>query len=292
MRAGDLLERCRFPDSDPLALGISGGPDSTAMALLAFAAGRDFVVYHVDHGLRPESGRESAVVRSLAEGFDVPFELRTLNLEHGPGLEARAREARYAALPTNICVGHTADDRAETVLFNILRGAGPAGSAARMNRVYRPLINLRRSETRELCTASGVQTVADPFNADTGFTRVAIRRRLMPMIEEIFDRDPVVVLNRHARLIGDALDVVVDAARAIDPTDAAVVAAVPVAVASEAMRMWLRAELNSDSNVDAASIERVLEVAGGRRVAAQIQGGHRVMRTAGRLRVETQRVNG
>jgi len=282
-----LLRRCSFPEGDSgLALGVSGGADSTAMALLAAASGASFVIWHVDHGLRPSSLQDAEVVRTLAERLGVPFELRRVAIEAGAGLEARAREARYEALPGNVCVAHTADDQAETVLFNLLRGAGPAGAAARMSRVSRPLLGLRRHETRALCAATGIETVQDPFNADADFTRVAVRERLLPLIAEIFERDPVPLLTRHARLVGEALDVVAKQACAVDPTDTAALAAVQPAVASEALRSWLRCELDTPLNVDAASIERVLAVARGLHSATEIEGGHRVARSAGRLRLE------
>ncbi len=286
-----LLRRCRFPAADstgsdaPLALGVSGGADSTAMALLAKAAGRPFVIWHVDHQLRPESAQDAAAVEALADRLGAGFELRRVDIAAGSGLEARAREARYAALPADVCVAHTADDQAETVLFNLLRGAGPSGTAARMQRVHRPLLALRRSETRALCAAMGAETLADPFNEHLGFTRVAVRERLLPLIAEIFERDPVPLLNRHARLVGEALDVVALAAEGIDPADAAALAAAKPAVASEALRRWLRDELGTALNVDSASIERVLEVARGGCTATEIEGGHRVARSAGRLRL-------
>lgn len=256
------------------------------MALLAASAGVPFVIWHVDHGLRPESSQDAEAVRALAERLGAGFQLRRADVEAGSGLEARAREARYAALPDDVCVAHTADDQAETVLFNLLRGAGPAGAAARMGRVSRPLLALRRSETRALCAAAGVEPLADPFNVVTSFTRVAVRERLMPLIAEIFDRDPVPLVNRHARLVGEALDVVAVAAADVDPTDAAALARAAPAVASEALRSWLRCELGTPFNVDSASIERVMAVARGVQRATEIEGGHRVARTAGRLRLE------
>jgi tRNA(Ile)-lysidine synthase len=256
------------------------------MALLADAAGRDVVLWHVHHGLRPEADDDAELVEKLAATLGRPFELRRVDVAPGPGLEARARAARYAALPPDVCVAHTADDRAETVLLNLFRGAGPAGVAAPFDLVHRPLLRLRRHETQALCDSAGAAVTADPMNDDESFSRVAVRNRLLPAIAELLGRDPVPLLVRHADLTADALAVVRDAAALIDPTDAAALRAAPRAVAGEAVRRWLMAETGAALAVDAASVERVLDVARGIHVATEVTGGHRVARTAGRLRVE------
>ena len=280
-----LLDRCDFPDG-PLALGVSGGADSVAMALLADAAGRELTIWHVDHGLRPSSSADAAMVESLAARLGVEFELRRVALDGGSDLEARARAARYDALPADVCVGHTADDRAETALFNLLRGAGPAGVAAPMARVNRPIIRLRRTETEGLCADAGIAPIIDTHNVDPSFTRVRIRAELLPLIADLFDRDPIPLLNRHADLLGEALAVIQDQAAELDPTDTKTLAAAPKAVASEALRIWLRAELPGGRAPDAASIDRVMRVVDGTHVATEIEGGHRVSRSQGRLSVD------
>ncbi len=277
-----LLDRCDFPDGS-LALGVSGGADSVAMALLAQTAGREITIWHVDHGLRPSSSMDADMVDALASRLGVAFELRQIAVDSGTNMEARARAVRYEALPANICVGHTADDRAETVLFNLLRGAGPAGVAAPMARVNRPILRLRRAETEAVCDDAGITPIVDEHNVDPSFTRVRVRNELLPLIADLFDRDPVPLLNRHADLVGDALAVVQEQASQLDATDAKALAAAPKAVASEALRAWLRHDLPESTSPDAASIDRVLQVAGGTHVATEIEGGHRISRSGGRL---------
>jgi len=287
-----MLKRCRFPGGDePLALGVSGGADSTAMALLAAAAGRQLVLWHIDHGLRPEASDYVEAVQLLAERLDAPLEIRAISLDAGGDLEARARRARYESLPADVCVAHTADDRAETILLNLFRGAGLAGVAAPFGRVYRPIICLRRSETVEVCRHFGVTPVADPMNLDESFTRVGVRRKLLPLLAEIFDRDPIPLLNRHADTVADALDVVAAASSEIDPTDTGSLGGAPAAVASDALRRWLREQTGDEHFVDMASIERVMAVVRGEVIAAEVVGGHRVARTAGKLRVEPARAD-
>ncbi len=281
-----VLDRCDFPASTgPVALGVSGGPDSVAMALLARALGREMVIWHVHHGLRPEADDDADLVGAFAAELGVPFELRRVAPAPGADLEARARAARYDALPDDVCVGHTADDRAETVLLNLFRGAGMAGVAARMDRVNRPILRLRRAETARICASAGVRVVDDAMNHDSSFTRVGVRGRVLPALAEVFDRDPVPLLNRHADHVADALEVVRAEAAALDPTDTAALRSAPRAVATEALRAWIATRLGSPLAVDLASIDRVMAVVDGRCVATEIVGGHRVTRTGGVLRL-------
>lgn len=287
-----LLSRCDFADNDQLSLAVSGGADSTAMALLAVQAGKSFTIWHINHNIRDSADAEAELVENFASSLGVPFECRQLNLSDGPDLEARAREARYAALPADVCVAHTADDRAETVLLNLLRGAGLAGVATPFARVRRPIIGLRRTDTRAVCEAAGVGWADDPMNDDLRFARVVVRKSLLPLAAEALGRDPVPLLNRHADLVGDALLVIQDAARTLDATDVKALRAAPRAVSSEAVRQWLMAETAANVAVDAASISRVLEVINGTAKATEVEGGYRVARSAGRLRVEPRAAGG
>lgn len=283
-----LLARCSFPaPGAAVACGLSGGPDSSALVALAGAAGLEVTAWHVDHGLRPSSRTDAEAACAIAARLGAAFELRRVDLEPGPNLEARARAARYGALPSDVLVGHTADDRAETVLFNIGRGAGLAGAAAPHAGVGRPLLGLRRFETRALCEQLGLPAVRDPMNDDPAFARVAIRNEVIPALAAALGRDPVPLLNRHAHLAAQALEVITELAAGIDPSSAAQLAAAPRAVAAEALRRWISETVGSPPS--AASIDRVLDVAAGRSVATEITGGHRVARRAGRLRIDPRR---
>src|SRR6478736_5812918 len=97
-----LLARCSFPDVAEATCAVSGGPDSLALMVLAVWAGLDVCAVHVDHGLRPGSGDESSVVDAAAERFGARFRSVTVRVEPGSNVEARARAARYAALPDDV----------------------------------------------------------------------------------------------------------------------------------------------------------------------------------------------
>ena len=126
--ADDLLARCTFPpDLGPVSCAVSGGADSLALLVLARHAGLEATAVHVDHGLRPGSAAEADVVAAAAQRLGAGFRAVQAAVEPGPNLEARARAARYAVLPSDVLTGHTADDQAETVLLNLLRGSGSTG---------------------------------------------------------------------------------------------------------------------------------------------------------------------
>jgi tRNA(Ile)-lysidine synthase len=282
----ELLGRCTFPPpGTPLDCAVSGGGDSLALLALACAAGCEVTAIHVDHGLRPGSAGEADVVEAAADRFGARFRSLRVQVALGPNLEERAREARYAALPPGVATGHTADDLAETVLLNLLRGAGLDGLAPMLrgdHRVVRPLLALRRAETAALCRGLGLEPVADPSNADPAFVRNRIRHELLPVLDAIADRDVGAVLARQAGLLRDDADLLDALAEALDPADARALAAAPVPLARRAVRRLL----GGDHPPDAAGVERVLSVARQEAVACEVVGGRRVRRSGGRLYVE------
>jgi tRNA(Ile)-lysidine synthase len=267
---------------------VSGGADSLALLVLAVDAGCRVTAVHVDHGLRAGSAAEAQVVRAAAARVGADFRSLAVLVEPGPNLEARARRARYDALPPGALVGHTADDQAETVLLNLLRGAGLDGLAG-MGPARRPIRWLRRHETHELCAAMGLAPVVDPTNDDLSFRRNRVRHEVLPLLAAVADRDLVPVLARQAELARDEAAVLDDLAQALDITDAKALAAAPPAVARRAVRAYLRAAGPGGEErypPDAAAVERVLAVARGEAVACELAGGWRVARRANRLRLE------
>ena len=280
----------------PVVVACSGGADSVALLVLATEAELAPVAVHVDHGLRADSAADVDVVRRAAESLGVPWRSVRVAVGAGPNLEARARDARYGALQvareelgaTAILVAHTADDQAETVLLNVLRGsaaAGLGGMAPRRGAIVRPLLHLRRADVRAVAAARGLEVVEDPTNADVRWRRAWIRHEVLPMLGEGSDRDLVPVLARQADLLraesdlldelGDAL--LTDANRNAPSTRVLRAAALPIT--RRALRRWLGAPPPS-----AADVERVLAVVRGECVAAELAGGRRVRRSHGRLR--------
>lgn len=285
---GTLGPRCPFPaPGTPLVCGVSGGADSLALLVLAVAAGCEVTAVHVDHGLRPGSALEAEVVAAVARRFGADFRSEQVALEAGPNLEARAREARRRVLGPDAATGHTADDQAETVLLNLLRGAGVAGLAGMRAGPHHPLLALRRAETVALCRGLGLTPVRDPSNDDRRFRRNRVRQELLPLCSAIAGRDVVPVLARQAELLGGDAELLDAVAGLIEPEDAAVVAAAPGAVGRRAIRRWLTGGAGHPPPLDA--VDRVLEVARGRRRAAEVPGGRRVARSRGRLTVSPAR---
>jgi tRNA(Ile)-lysidine synthase len=277
-----LLAKCAFDSSaTSVDCAVSGGPDSMALLVLAVAQGFQVTAWHVDHGLRPESVSEATLVRNVAEQLGAKFESRTVHVEQGSNLEARARAARFDALPTGVLTGHTADDQAETVLINLLRGSATRGLAGMQAGPSHPILQLRRSETHDLCGQLGIQLVHDSSNEDERFQRNKIRQQLMPLLDAISQRDMVPVLARQAALLRDDENLLNELALAIDPTDAQMLAAAPVALARRAVRAWLA----HPHPPDGATVERVLGVARGEATGCDIGLGRQVRRSQQQLRI-------
>jgi tRNA(Ile)-lysidine synthase len=281
----------------PVVVACSGGPDSLALLALAAEAGLDPVAVHVDHGARPGSAAEAAVVAGFAEKLGTDFAAEAVAVPPGPNFEARAREARYEALErardrlgaTAVLVGHSRDDQAETVLLNVLRGAGVSGLAgmpARRDTVVRPLLEVSRAELAAVCAALGLAPVDDPMNSAPAHRRVWLRREVIPALEAGAARDLRAVLARQAtvaRADADLLDglageLLSRAAGTGGGLEAAVLTGAPEALARRAVRLWLGAPPPS-----AAHVEAVLAVVRGRNTAAELPGGLEVRRAGGRL---------
>jgi tRNA(Ile)-lysidine synthase len=280
----------------PVMVACSGGPDSLALLALAVAVGLDPIAAHVDHGSRPGSDAVAAVVAGHAARLDVAVRTERVVVPPGPNYEARARVARYGALQrvrdeldaSVVLVGHTADDQAETVLLNVLRGSASAGLSAmpaRRERIVRPLLEIRRAETEALCAALGLEPVRDPTNEDLTLRRNWIRQEVLPALAAGAGRDLVPVLARQADILraeSDYLDSLAEAAWSADGArPARVLAAMPTVLARRAVRLWLGPPPPSLDEV-----ERVLDVARGVARATEVAGGRRVWRTRGHLHAD------
>jgi len=287
----DLLHRCRFPGALSSTPGsatqrticaVSGGADSSALLVLAVAAGFDVTAIHVDHGLRSGSAAEADLVARLADELGAGSLSLTSVVEPGPDLESRARAARHAALPEDALFGHTADDQAETVLLRLLRGTGPAGLAA-MRPDRHPLLALRRHETLGLCAHLGIEVFQDPSNDDPQFRRNRVRHELVPLIDSIAGRDVTPLLCRLAELSAHQADLIAELASIEDATDASRVAQLPPPVAAEVIRQWWSRDTGMAYPPDAAAMMRILDVAAGRAVGCEVGSGWSIRRSGGRL---------
>ena len=207
MRAADagdaltaLLERLRLSPSR-LAVGLSGGPDSLAL-LYALAGDERFrqrlVAWHVHHGLQNAADDWETLSRQHCAHLGIRCDtFRVSVTEKGGGPEAAARNARYRAFASALAAGdvlllaHHADDQAETLLLNALRGAGTRGLAAMpaarglgAGHVLRPLLGFRRAALGALLPPEAVAVASDPHNADPRFDRVYVRREVLPALAE------------------------------------------------------------------------------------------------------------
>lgn len=284
-RIDRLLARCHFPAAGAAVVAaVSGGPDSLAMLALATSAGLEVTAVHVDHGLRPGSTAEADVVLAAADRFGAGFRAETVVLEPGGDLEQRARDARRTVLGPDAMTGHTTDDQAETLLINLLRGAGVAGLAAMRPGHRHPILELRRSETVALCAELGLKPVMDPSNRDPRFVRNRIRNEVLPLLADIGQRDPAPLLARAAQRAREVSDDLAALAADIDPTDTRIAQHHPPSVYRHALRQWLTDDRGHPPS--SAELARVMAVVEHEVVACELSGGRRVCRTDGVLRIE------
>ena len=235
-----MLARFRSldPDSGPIVIAYSGGPDSLALAAVLGRLrpwlDREVVAVHVDHGLRSSSEADAVEAVALAEGLDLRCEVVRLTAEHldrhaGVGVEEAARRERYLALVRAatrldarlVAVAHHRDDQAETVLLHLLRGSGTGGAAGMAEftqrlvpwwhqdttrpthlRIWRPLLSEPRSTLAHYLQGLNLQPVLDASNADPRFRRNAIRHRALPCLDEV-SPGAAEALARFGRLAAD-----------------------------------------------------------------------------------------
>ncbi|RKH04619.1 tRNA lysidine(34) synthetase TilS [Corallococcus sp. CA053C] len=199
-------------------LAISGGADSTAL-LAGTARIRDSLRLRVevatfDHGLRAEAADEVAAVARLSARLGFACHVRSLALSPGPGVEARAREARYATLEVlrkehnldAVATGHTMNDQAETLLMRLARGTalrGARGIHAEGATLIRPLLACSRADVLAFLRAEGLDFVRDPMNADPALFRTRVRTGALPALDEAAGFSTLEHLANFARLAAE-----------------------------------------------------------------------------------------
>ncbi|MBW7931675.1 MAG: tRNA lysidine(34) synthetase TilS [Gammaproteobacteria bacterium] len=181
-----------------LCVAFSGGLDSSVMlhALAGMVPGERLRAVHVHHGLHADASDWERHCAQLCATLGVPYACCHVQVAAaGEGLEAAAREARYAALFAGLAhdelllTAHHRDDQAETLLLNLMRGSGPAGLAGiaaagsgQHPRLLRPLLALPRGELLGYALAAGLEWIEDPANADPRFDRNFLRHQLLPLL--------------------------------------------------------------------------------------------------------------
>jgi tRNA(Ile)-lysidine synthase len=191
-----------------------------ALSRHAHRFGLSLAAHGVDHGLRAEAPAELDLAQALAQQLEIPFSRERVHVPAGGNLQAQARAARRASLEraaqaagaAAIATAHHADDRAETVLMRLMRGAGPRGLAAlppRCDLWIRPLLRARRADIQAHLARHGLVFASDPSNDDPRFLRVRVRFELLPLLERL---SPQIVL--HLCALSDAL---LPEARASEP---------------------------------------------------------------------------
>lgn len=212
----------KFQPALPLAVGLSGGADSTALLLACAERWPGQVrAIHVHHGLQAAADDFAAHCQALCARLDVPLHVAHVSAGAAPGQspEDAARIARYKAFDAlaldhkaraaihSIALAHHADDQVETLLLALSRGAGLPGLAAMPSQWqragmawYRPLLGVPGSAVREWLRARGESWVEDPTNADRRFTRNRIRAELLPVLGACFPafRDTFARSSAHA----------------------------------------------------------------------------------------------
>lgn len=316
-RAVRTWVKAHLPAGAPLIVACSGGADSLALAvatrqLIGTAAdeGRHRLIgATVDHGLQAGSADRAATTAETLAGIGFPqVEVLTVTVDGPGGPEAAARRVRYRALrelaehasipgaPAAVLLAHTRDDQAETVLLGLARGSGPrsvAGMRPWRAPWGRPLLVVSRADTESACRSAGLQPWQDPHNTDPAFTRVRLRREVLPLLDEVLGGGVRPALARTALLMAQDLDALDQLAAAAAETahtgdgalSVSALRAHPAAIRARVLRRWV---LDGGAGpVDFDHLSRLDAAIAGRSGPSQVRipGGFDVVRTGDELRL-------
>ncbi|MBP7414387.1 MAG: tRNA lysidine(34) synthetase TilS [Giesbergeria sp.] len=294
-----------FAPALPLAVGLSGGADSTALLLACAQRWPGQVqAIHVHHGLQAAADTFVQHCTALCQRLRVPLLVQHVDARHAPGqspedaarivrykaFEAAARSQKAQAAIKSIALAQHADDQVETLLLALSRGAGVAGLAsmpAQWQRAgldwHRPLLQVSAAEVRAWLRARGEVWVEDPTNADERYTRNRIRARLLPVLEAVFPafRDTFARSAAHAGQAKALLQELAqqDLAAVGVPPQLAVLQALSPERQANVLRHWL---LSSHQTTPAAA--QLAELM--RQIAACTTRGHRIHIKVGRGFIE------
>jgi len=220
---GTLKREIQIEKGAKIAVAVSGGPDSLALAHalchLRESLSLQLLVVSIDHGLRPEALEEVELVRRMCLDNELAFATAQLGMKPGGNLQERARNARYETLwslvdehlgaDAFLATAHHADDRAETVLLRLLRGSSLEGMnvlGPRTGRLIRPMIRASRDDVEAHVSRHGLAVVRDPSNEDVRYLRVRVRLELLPLLKRL-----------SPNIVGNLVEIADDAMRLEEP---------------------------------------------------------------------------
>jgi tRNA(Ile)-lysidine synthase len=290
-----------------VCIGVSGGADSLALAIVAKLEAADLnldlVAVIVDHGLQENSADVAATTKKKLEaiGYSDIF-VGKANVLVTDGIESSARRARYLvfqqALETYgakvFLLGHTKNDQAEGVLLGLARGSGTkslSGMTEISGPFIRPFLNVDRSTTQAACDESGIEYWNDPHNLNTEFTRVRVRESILPLIEKEIGPGIVDALSRSAKILREDATALDEWAERVfgevNPLDIEIslLADLPIAVRSRVLRLAIYAAGAPSGSISAthlAPIEAFVSDWRGQGHTS-LPGGVKVCRISGRL---------
>jgi len=204
----------------PLAVAFSGGLDSTVLlhATIKAHGKKNVHAFHVHHGIQKEADQWQAHCKAVAKKFGCHFDTQNVKLNKPSNIESQARNLRYEAL-TQMCqahkiqdllLAHHLDDQAETVLIQLMRGAGLPGLSAmpqvkskELIHLWRPFLNMRRKDLEIYAKEHQLTWIEDPSNQDESYRRNAIRKTILPTLEK-FQEGAIENLSRSAKHLGEA----------------------------------------------------------------------------------------
>lgn len=292
---------------DCALVAVSGGADSLALACALIKEAPELAItliaVTVDHQLQSGSNEQAKKVQAQLKvmGYQEVI-IEKVSVFEKSGLEADARTARYTALDsiahaygaTQIFLGHTRDDQAETVLLGLARGSGTrslSGMATVNGKYARPFLQLTRAQTVAACQEADLQPWSDPHNLNEKFSRVRVRNKVMPVMEEEIGPGIAAALARSAAILRDDADALDEMAQAVisrvdlSELDCAALAELPRAIRSRILRAAIYAAGAPSGSLSAdhlAAVEALITSWHGQGEVS-LPGGVKVARISGRL---------